>query len=108
MPLEELGPLSSLGIAGLLFVMWWFERQERIAAARGQDDAQRREKELAAISEQLLQVVQANTEAITALRSELRAQRASEAEWFTRLLQQVQRVERQIDRAQQVGKGTAA
>ncbi len=32
---EILRALPSLGISGLLFVMWWFERQERV---RGTSD----------------------------------------------------------------------
>lgn len=84
--------LSSLGVAGLLFVMWWLERQERTATADGLAQRSAEASVVVELSEQLLEVVRANTEAITALRAELRAHRASEADWIHRLTQQVQRL----------------
>lgn len=92
MPTELLTQLSSLGIAGLLFVMWWYERQERVQQLQKLDDADEAEVRVERLSEELLRVVRANTEAITELRAELRAHRASEADWIRRLTQQVERI----------------
>ncbi len=79
----------SLGISGLLFVMWWFERQERTRNMAGTQEALRRGHQIAEINEQLLDVIRANTEALAALREELRSHRARETEWLTRLTQRI-------------------
>jgi hypothetical protein len=92
--------LSSLGIAGLLFVMWWYERQERARVGAGLEDAREQTARFAELGRQLLEVVRANTEAMTALRTELRAHRASESEWVARLTRQLQRVEQQVCRGE--------
>jgi hypothetical protein len=82
---DFLTQLPSLGISGLLFVMWWMERQERARAGSGLCTALEYAARVAEINRHLLDVIRANTEALTALREELRTHRASEAEWLTRL-----------------------
>jgi len=82
----------SFGISGLLFVMWWYERKERVQQAsdaqRAHDDGQR----LAELNGRLLDVIRTNTEALVALREELRWQRQSEPEWTQRLVRQLEQV----------------
>ena len=81
---------ASLGIAGLLFVMWWYERQERVRATATVDDVQRYADQLAELSGHLLDVIRANTDALAALREELRSSRISENEWRNRLMQRLE------------------
>jgi len=90
---EVLPHLPSLGISGLLFVMWWSERRERTQAAEDVRQALREAARLANGNGQLLDVLRSNTEALTALREELRTHRMSEQEWVTRLSQQLDRLE---------------
>lgn len=87
---DVLTQLPTLGVSGLLFVMWWFERQERTRGAAALQDALQYTAHVAEINKQLLEVVRANTEALTALRAELRAHRAVEADWLTRLTNQLE------------------
>ncbi len=87
---EVLGQLPSLGVAGLLFVMWWIERSERTAGTGALRDAVQQIGQVADVNANLLRVIQANTEALTALREELRSHRAGEVEWLTRLNQQLE------------------
>lgn len=85
--------LPSMGVAGLLFVMWWHERQER---SRVGHMAERRERDalrVMDVNDHLLDVVRSNTEALTALREELRSQRAIEAEWIARLSRQLEQLD---------------
>ncbi len=81
---------ASLGVAGLLFVMWWQERQDRLRGegrlARLLEHAGR----FGAAHEQLLEVVRANTEALTALREELRSGRAMEQIWREQVLARIE------------------
>lgn len=81
---------ASLGVAGLLFVMWWQERQDRLRGegrlARLLEQAGR----IGAAHEQLLEVVRANTEALTALREELRSGRAMEQIWREQVLARIE------------------
>jgi hypothetical protein len=86
---ELLTQLPSLGIAGVLFVMWWIERNERTAGTGALRDALQQIGQVADVNANLLGVVQANTEALTALREELRSHRAGEVEWLTRLNRQL-------------------
>lgn len=86
---ELLSELPSLGIAGLLFVMWWLERQERARSTDGLRAALEQAGRIADINQNLLDVIRANTEALAALREELRAHRGSETEWLARLTQQL-------------------
>ncbi|MBK8913586.1 MAG: hypothetical protein IPM64_03125 [Phycisphaerales bacterium] len=79
--------LPSLGVAGLLFVMWWHERQERQRSAEEQRDAHGRTLRLAELNDRLLDVVQANTQALVGLREELRSLRCEQGEWLARLAQ---------------------
>lgn len=81
--------LPSLGVAGLLFVMWWLERLERSKTTVGAQDALKLSHQVAGFNEQLLGVVRANTEALTALREELRSHRLTETEWMGRLSRQL-------------------
>lgn len=89
MIVDVLSQLPTLGVSGLLFVMWWFERQERTRGASGLSDALQYAAQVAEVNKQLLDVIRTNTEALTALREELRAHRATEAEWITRLATQL-------------------
>jgi hypothetical protein len=87
---EVLSQLPSLGISGLLFVMWWVERQERTRGTAALRDALHYVGQVAEVNKNLLDVIQANTEALTALREELRSHRAGETEWLARLTQQLE------------------
>ncbi len=93
MPPEILSQLPTLGISGLLFVMWWVERQERARGAAGLREALQYAGQVAEVNKNLLDVIRANTEALTALREELRSHRASEAEWLGRLGRQLEDLE---------------
>jgi hypothetical protein len=86
---DVLTQLPSLGIAGLLFVMWWIERQERARSTTGLREALQHAGQIAEVNRNLLDVIRSNTEALTALREELRAHRATEAECLTRLAHQI-------------------
>lgn len=84
--------LPSLGICGLLFVMWWHERQERtrgaLAAREGSDVA----RVASEMNNHLLDAIRANSDALAALREELRSHRVSEAEWLSRISRQLERL----------------
>ena len=82
----------SLGISGLLFVMWWFERQERARNMAGTQEALQRGHQIAEINEQLLDVIRANTEALAALREELRTHRRIETDWLNRVSRQLEKL----------------
>ena len=90
MSLEFVSQLPSLGISGLLFVMWWAERQERARGATGLRDALQYAGRIAEVNKNLLDVIRANTEALTALREELRTHRATESEWLMRVTNQLE------------------
>jgi hypothetical protein len=90
MPPELLSQLSSLGVAGLLFLMWWVERHERTRGVAALADALQYVRQVTDVNRSLLDVIQANTEALTGLREELRSHRASEAEWLGRLAQRLE------------------
>lgn len=90
MPPQFPAELASFGIAGLLFVMWWIERQERLKALTTCTDAERYAVQAAEANRSLLDVVRANTEALAALREELRSHRANESEWLGRLMHQIE------------------
>ena len=90
---EVLTQLPSLGVAGLLFVMWWCERQERTKAANRLRETLSDASATAEINERLLEVIRANTEALTALREELRAFRQTEHEWLDRISRQLEALE---------------
>ncbi len=82
----------SLGIPGLLFVMWWFERQERTKHNAGLREALDHSRQAAEVNDQLLDVIRANTEALTALREEMRSHRRVEADWLNRVSGQLERL----------------
>lgn len=82
----------SLGISGLLFVMWWLERQERTRVSATVHDATLLTERLTGVNDQLLEVIQQNTEALTALRGEIRSHRMFEADWIKRLSQQLEKL----------------
>lgn len=90
MPPEFLAQLPSLGVAGVLFVMWWLERQERGRAGANVREALGYAGRIAEINRNLLDIVRANTEALAVLREELRAHRNAEIEWLSRVTQQLQ------------------
>ena len=85
--------LPSLGISGLLFVMWWSERHERVRGMGVMRDATNHATRALEINDHLLDVIRSNTEALIALREELRAHRQTEAEWMTRLSRQLEKLE---------------
>lgn len=89
-PTEIVAQLPSLGVAGLLFVMWWIERQERTRGLVGLRDALEQVRRVGEINDGLLDVIRGNTAALTALREELRAQRDSDAHWRQRLAEQLE------------------
>ncbi len=93
MPPDLLTQLPSLGVAGLLFVMWWIERQERTRSGAGLHEALQHAGRIAEVNQNLLEVIRANTEALTALREELRSHRATEAEWLSRVAQRLDELE---------------
>lgn len=84
----------SLGISGLLFVMWWYERQERIRGAGQVQEALACARQTAGANEHLLDVIRANTEALAGLREELRVGRLAEAEWRSRVAGELERLQR--------------
>lgn len=67
--------IPSLGVCGVLFVMWWFERQDRLRSAAAEKQVRAQAADVAALNEHLLNVVRSNTEAMVALRDELRTLR---------------------------------
>ena len=90
---EMLPELSSFGIAGLLFVMWWAERQERARTSAGLREALQYAGQIAEVNKNLLDVIRANTEALAALREELRSHRTTEAEWLSRVARRLDDLE---------------
>jgi hypothetical protein len=89
---ELLSQLPSLGVAGLLFVMWWSERQERTRSADGLGEALQYAGQVAEVNKHLLDVIRANTDALAALREELHSHRVWEAEWLTHLTRQLEEI----------------
>ena len=81
--------LPSLGISGLLFVMWWYERQERGRCALQGLLHSECTAQMSDITDHLLDVIRTNTEALSALREELRSFRTTETEWLSRLSRQL-------------------
>jgi|GEM_PF-1623624 len=89
----------SFGISGLLFVMWWFERQERTKSNNGVREAMQYSRQVTEVNDQLLDVIRANTEALAALREELRTHRRIETDWLNRVSRQLERLmEAEADR----------
>ncbi len=84
--------LPSVGVAGLLFVMWWLERQERARGLNGLRDAVNYTNRALEMNDHLLDVIRSNTEALVALREELRAHRETEQDWLGRLSRQLEQV----------------
>lgn len=82
----------SLGIAGLLFVMWWFERQERTRSTAGVQQALQYTNQISDVNEQLLDVIRTNTDALAALREELRTHRMLETDWLNRVSRQLEKL----------------
>lgn len=89
---DVVAQLPSLGISGLLFVMWWHERQERARGLAGVHDALQYAGQVADINRNLLDVIRANTEALAGLREELRTHRTTEGQWLSRLAEQLDEV----------------
>lgn len=88
---ELIAQLPSLGISGLLFVMWWMERADRVKAAESLRDSAQTAAQMVAITDRLLEVIRSNTTALTELRDELRSHRAAEIEWRSKLARQLER-----------------
>jgi hypothetical protein len=94
MMLDEIARQAvSLGISGLLFVMWWFERQERTRNVAGVQQALQHTHQISAVNEQLLDVIRANTDALAALREELRTHRRLETDWLNRVSRQLEKLD---------------
>lgn len=89
---EIVSQAVSLGIPGLLFVMWWFERQERTRSAAGVQQALQFTSQMSEVNEQLLEVIRANTDALAALREELRTHRRLETDWLNRVSRQLEKL----------------
>ncbi len=87
---ELITQILSLGVSGLLFVMWWFERQERTQGSAQLHDAISYAGQLASMHDNVLEVVRANTDAVAALREELRAHRMVEEDWWARVARQIE------------------
>lgn len=85
--------LPTLGVSGLLFVMWWFERVERVRSASTAQEATSHAGRVLDINDHLLDVIRSNTEASIALREELRVHRETETEWMNRLSRQLENIE---------------
>jgi hypothetical protein len=90
---EVLRHLPSFGIPGLLFVMWWFERHERLRGLTAVREAVNHTSRVLEINDHLLDVIRSNTEALVALREELRSHREAEREWIGRLAHQLEQCE---------------
>lgn len=90
---ELLQQLPSLGISGLLFVMWWTERQERARAGFGLVEMARSAAQSAETNRQMLDALRSNTEALAGLREELRVHRTTEMEVLARLSRQLEQLE---------------
>jgi hypothetical protein len=84
--------LPTLGISGLLFVMWWFERHERLRTISGAREGLDFGRMASDVNHHLLDAVRANTDALAALREELRSHRVAETEWLSRLSRQLERL----------------
>lgn len=85
--------LPSFGVAGLLFVMWWYERVERLRSTQQQQDTANAHARTQQINTHLLEVIQQNTEALVALREAMHTHRLQEADWVARLTHQLERLE---------------
>ncbi len=85
--------LPTLGVSGLLFVMWWYERAERVRGAGVAQEATSQAGRVREINDHLLDVIRSNTEASIALREELRVHRETETEWMGRLSRQLENLE---------------
>lgn len=81
--------LPSLGIAGLLFVMWWLERQDRAVAAGALEAAGGDTRRLADDNAALRDVLRANTVAVTELRAELMQTRREAGEALRLILERL-------------------
>lgn len=89
---EFLKQAISLGIAGLLFVMWWHERKERQEASAGLTEAARDRTAFSDITTNLVNVIRSNTDMLAALREELRAHRQAEAQWIGMVIERLERL----------------
>ena len=89
---QVLQQLPSLGISGLLFVMWWFERQERSRSAAGLHETLKYTSQMSDVNDHLLDAIRGNTAALSALREELRSHRLAETEWLNRLSRQLDKL----------------
>jgi hypothetical protein len=90
---QVLQQLPSLGISGLLFVMWWCERQEKNRCASGAQEALMYTAQMSDVNDHLLDAIRSNTEALSALREELRSHRLAERDWLSRLSRQLEKLE---------------
>ncbi|MCA9243715.1 MAG: hypothetical protein KDA32_07180 [Phycisphaerales bacterium] len=88
---EVLRQAFSLGVSGLLFVMWWHERRERAEAQAGERGAASHAAQMSETTARVLSVIQANTESMTALREELRSQWRLDLEYRERIARQLER-----------------
>jgi hypothetical protein len=89
---EILKQAISLGIAGLLFVMWWNERKERQQTCAGLTETVRDRTLLTDITTNLVNVIRSNTEMLAALREELRSHRQAESQWIGMVIERLERL----------------
>lgn len=89
---EVLKQAISLGIAGLLFVMWWHERKERQQTNAGLAETIRDRASMTDITTNLINVIRSNTDMLAALREELRAHRQAEAQWIGMVIERLERL----------------
>lgn len=89
MPQELIDQLASLGISGLFFVMWWFERAERSRLSASNAAATQRSDRQAELNDQILNVIRENADAAAALREELRAGFQVQRELLERISRQL-------------------
>jgi len=63
--------IAELGIVGALFVMWWFERKDRLKADETAKKCDVALNDVISTKQILMQIVEANTRAITSLCSQI-------------------------------------
>lgn len=94
MPTEIVTQALSLGVTGLLFVMWWHERQDRSRSNAAQRSSSHHARAATEMSRELLDVVRGNTEALVGLREELRCGRRLQSLWLGRIQRKIEAINR--------------
>lgn len=60
-------PILELGVTGLLFIMWWFERQDRINTVKSLDRVTSISSSFENMSKEMIQCIKDNTTATVKL-----------------------------------------